>query len=188
MSAVVVPILVEVKPVSGVDDQLFVDTRRKIERSGWRDEALIVSYHFPTCEWLDQQNLGWMDDGCVATLQETCGTAARIGFCHSCQSFHDRISGYYPGGSTGVGSHLEEVFCLLWNEAGNLVQWRAAKESVERGSWRGPTEAAVAIAMLHARKNDPERLKRFLQSLEAEQCIEVCDQCKHLRKQVERCK
>jgi hypothetical protein len=179
----IVPILVEVKPVSGPNDQLFVDTLRKIEQSGWQGEALIVSYYFPD-DGTDQ-HIGWMEDGAIATLQQTRRSPATIGFCNSVQSYFDRISGYYPGGSTGVGSDLEEVFCALWNEAGNLVQWRASKETVERDSWHGPTEAAVAIAMLHARKNNSERLKRFLQSLEAKQCIEVCGQCKHLCKQVE---
>ena len=40
-------ILVEVKPVSGMDDPLFKKTAAKIEKSGWEDDALIVSYFLP---------------------------------------------------------------------------------------------------------------------------------------------
>jgi hypothetical protein len=129
-TSAIVPILVEVKPITGPDDPLFIDTQRKIKQSGWQGEALIVSYHFPqshqTYGWTSagQQHVGWMEDGCVATLQETLRCPARIGFCHSSQSFHDRISGYYPGGQTGVGGELEEKFRSLWREAGNEVQWR----------------------------------------------------------------
>jgi hypothetical protein len=40
-------ILVEVKPVTGKDDPLFKETATKIEKSGWKHEALIVSYFLP---------------------------------------------------------------------------------------------------------------------------------------------
>jgi hypothetical protein len=42
------------------------------------------------------------------------------GFCHEYQSFHDRISGFYPGGSTGGD---EDAIEALWAQATNQVQW-----------------------------------------------------------------
>jgi hypothetical protein len=36
--------LVEVKPIESDKDPLFLSTCEKIERSGWQDDALIVSW------------------------------------------------------------------------------------------------------------------------------------------------
>jgi hypothetical protein len=52
-SSTILKIPVEVKPVSGMDDPLFEETRRKIERSGWENDVLIVSYFLPR-----DQNIG----------------------------------------------------------------------------------------------------------------------------------
>lgn len=46
-----------------------------------------------------------------------------IGFCHSEQSFSDRITGLYDGGCAGDKNLPEDKISSLWAEAGNIVQW-----------------------------------------------------------------
>lgn len=59
-----------------------------------------------------------------AISQETKLKGAAFGYCHSYQSFQDRISGFHPGGSAGGFADLGE---RLWNKAGNSTQWKAIK-------------------------------------------------------------
>lgn len=133
-----VPILVEVKSIDSMDDPLFTETVRKIAASGWQHEALIVSYFLPDEGGL---GVGWLGQFFGPEFgSEPCGdpdptrdwefapfqvtgswSKAAIGFCHSTQSFHDRVSGYYPGGQTGFGD--ENEIRHLWARAGNIVQW-----------------------------------------------------------------
>lgn len=47
----------------------------------------------------------------------------RIGFCNSVQSFQDRITGCYDGGSYGL-IDAKAAIRELWAEAGNQVQWK----------------------------------------------------------------
>jgi hypothetical protein len=48
-------------------------------------------------------------------------SGASFGYCSSDQSYYDRISGYYPGGSwEGVG---HEQAIPLWNKAGDKTRW-----------------------------------------------------------------
>lgn len=48
-------------------------------------------------------------------------SGAAFGYCSSDQSYYDRISGYYPGGSwDGVG---HEQAIPLWNKAGDKTRW-----------------------------------------------------------------
>jgi hypothetical protein len=54
-------ILVEVKPVTGMDDPLFKETVMKIKKSGWKHEALIVSYFLPQSG--GNVGIGWLMDG-----------------------------------------------------------------------------------------------------------------------------
>jgi hypothetical protein len=51
----------------------------------------------------------------------------RIGFCHSEQPYHDRITGRYDGGSCGGEGNIEfaEVD-HLWAQAVNATHWRAS--------------------------------------------------------------
>jgi hypothetical protein len=137
-----IPILIEIKPVSGETDPLFTATAQKIARSGWRHEALIVSYFLPYSECCNELSVGWLCDEAdyikwepdptapltfsswaYAPFQEVgAGSQALVGFCHEYQSYHDRISGVNPH-STGI--HNEASVIDLWAQAGKAVQWRA---------------------------------------------------------------
>lgn len=131
--------LVEVKPVAGMNDELFKETVCKIRSSAWTDEVLIVSYFLPTeglSDW-DCLCVGWLCDREVevylegfdapgermfwdwelAPFQES--TTAVSGFCHYTGGFHDRISGHHRSGFGGDDAKIEE----LWAQAGNVVQW-----------------------------------------------------------------
>jgi hypothetical protein len=134
LTSKVEPVVVEVKPVEEPNDPVFKQTVEKIERSRWRGEALIVSYFLPL------PNIGWMREECAcfnitdpciprcwnwgdASFQTTERHQAIAGFCSAIGSYHDRISGYYPGGQLGADD-AEEIE-KLWRLAGNTVQWRA---------------------------------------------------------------
>jgi hypothetical protein len=59
------------------------------------------------------------------------GNRDRIfGFCHDEQSFIDRITGFYDGGSRGCcGDSDLARFRELWATAGNEVQWKRVRSS-----------------------------------------------------------
>ena len=115
-----------------MDDPLFQETTAKIEKSGWAGETLIVSYFLPPCAYSypDVLCAGWLCEffekpisfcwDC-APFQITDSPKILAGFCHGLQSYHDRITGYYPGGQTGAD---DEAIGALWARAGNAAQWR----------------------------------------------------------------
>ena len=135
-------ILVEVKPVSGMDDPLFKETTAKIEQSGWQHEALIVSYFLPEAD--DELCVGWLAEYYSATVfaDENCGGGfgwdfapfdnggGRVGFNHLSGGYCNRITGHSDGGHRGICTdtstvHWKSLIEIWWRDAGNAVQWRA---------------------------------------------------------------
>lgn len=132
-------VVVEVKPIASMGDPAFGEAVRKIIASGWGGDALIVGYLLPRND-SDQLCVGWLGEDysrfvelpysdrfewTEATFQVVGnGCDAVAGFCHENGSFADRISGYYPGGSTGVPYEKELQIERLWAQAANEVQWR----------------------------------------------------------------
>lgn len=57
-----------------------------------------------------------------AVCQDTYQDGAQFGYCSAIQSFHDRLSGYYEGGSWDGRGHA--LVAKLWREAGSKTQWR----------------------------------------------------------------
>jgi hypothetical protein len=108
-------LLVEVKPVSGTRDPLFVEATHKIENSGWEKDVQIVSHFWPTGSmgWIRQPHAGieaifaaarrrgWIDPRGLKTVLNWKEDAA----------FYGDLA-------------AEESMRALWREAGNLVQWR----------------------------------------------------------------
>ncbi len=141
-------ILVEIKPVATFP----VDVAAEIAKSGWRGETLVlgctipVAYRDPRIKAIDPQCFGWLAEACDG---DTCQSgsdrcvcleptfwwaeailgrwedgAGKLGFCHSCGQFRDRISGGYDGGHPGDGLIKPDEIAHLWTEAGNRVQWK----------------------------------------------------------------
>jgi hypothetical protein len=128
------PFIVEVK---GRSEEIS-GARRKIMRSGWEGDALIVTDHLPT------EGSGPPRLGAVA------GGPCRLVWCVSCKNLRGdepRPSwweGEYVGGAAlGLiecsGGNGECLLCgekpdfpswwgvMLWREAGNRVQWRSPR-------------------------------------------------------------
>jgi hypothetical protein len=122
-------VLVEVKPVTGMDDPLFKEAAAKIEKSGWPHEALIVSYFLPISEVWDAPCVGWLAERCNERFNRQCWwnlapfhEGGGFGFAHDHGSDHNRITG---ADNHGIGS-CDPKIEHYWLEAGNAVQWRAA--------------------------------------------------------------
>lgn len=128
-------VFVEVKPVTLFPSEVAA----KIDASGCEDEALIVGVSLFTGDVFCDNRLclGWlrqsMDDypspgDCVYDWNWAVfgqySTSSRLGFCHCMQSFADRISGCYDGGSYGRRYCDFRHLLALWVEAGNVTQWR----------------------------------------------------------------
>jgi hypothetical protein len=119
----VTQIIVEVKPVTSMDDPLFKETVRKIQDSGWEHEALIVSYFLPAIpDNPDISCIGWLREG-----KDRWGLAPfhssykSLGF-HGCgSSSYDRITGIIN--STGTFSQDPKIKSC-WLKSLNLVQWK----------------------------------------------------------------
>jgi hypothetical protein len=134
-------ILVEVKPVSGMDDPLVKEAAAKIERSGWEHDALIVSYFLPKFihDEITQIGLlciGWIREADDKVFVQAPFQTARpsthrpkVGFCGDKNSV-DRITNYQPPigyghDSNPLGKVDWKYIETLWANAGNAVQWRA---------------------------------------------------------------
>jgi hypothetical protein len=124
-------ILVEVKPVTGMDDPLFKETAAKIEKSGWKHEALIVSYFLPQSEnYPDAVSIGWLTECAEQDAEDAWWEEAPfhhgggLGFHHGGGNWRNRITGFYDGddGTFSNDPRIEDY----WREAGNTRQWRAA--------------------------------------------------------------
>lgn len=124
-------VLVEIKPFTTIEQ--FDVTIAKIENAlretdYWGTEILLLGVA-PSRE-TEEVYLGWLGqffDG--ETIDEPLGIysfddaplTATPGFCHSTQSFTDRISGIYDGGHIDM-MEKTKADCL-WNKATNHVMW-----------------------------------------------------------------
>lgn len=127
-------VYVEVKPV----DSFPEDVADEIDRSGCENECLIVGLT-PTQKWKWNDSvlrLGWLRQGGPPLDHECCGCWADavigswdsnpngFGFCHSEQSYTDRITGKYDGGAFGSAHFDAAKFTSIWRKACNEVQWK----------------------------------------------------------------
>lgn len=139
------PLLVEVKPVfqapCNTSEELtaFNDYIPKIERSGWRHEALIVGAEcfeyadrygdYPGLGLLGEVNGDDEDPGVIKWwwgpgLLFFCSDCRKFSIFHDESSYHCRRSGCYSG-----DGHLESPNLAMirdfWVTAGNRTQWMA---------------------------------------------------------------
>jgi hypothetical protein len=116
------PIIVEVKPALYFTE--LDQYTKKIDESGWEKEALLVGNGPLKCEW-DDFALGLLreSEDWSAALIDDCGKCGKRSFHHSMQSFHCRVSGCYDGDHYNGRSDETDIE-KIWNEAGNLVQWK----------------------------------------------------------------
>jgi hypothetical protein len=134
-------ILVEVKPVSGESDPLFQEAKAKIEKSGWKHDALIVSYFLPEANNIEIGGhdlcVGWLGEFIPwgasneffawtwnsAPFNDRSGS---VGFSHGRNSYHDRITGFYDGNPAllSCGHPSKQQIEKHWHDAGNAVQWQ----------------------------------------------------------------
>ena len=99
-------IYVEVKPVMCFPK----DVAYQIDHSDCEEEALIVGATVPIPNDLNAPCIGWLREDMwwepasfgrwTGSESEAKNEHGRIGFCHTGQSFIDRITGCYDGGSS----------------------------------------------------------------------------------------
>ena len=129
-------VYVEVKPVVEFPQEVA----NQIASSGCDDEVLIVGIRGPVPnDYFCEQNptFGWLCEWCDGPVWDPAvlgrwmqceklqlHSPDKIGFCHTVQSFRDRITGRYDGGVYGYGNMPYSEAEMLWREAGNRVQWK----------------------------------------------------------------
>lgn len=127
-------ILVEIKPYVNLKD---FDTKKIMGSMRgtpyWGKEILLLgSTIFEEYENSIGPALGWLGDFFPEEETEegkggydfewaTFVLHDSLGFCHSLNSYHDRISGEYCGGH--IPTPRWEDVRRLWNQAGNIVKW-----------------------------------------------------------------
>lgn len=119
-------ILVEVKPVIKFPSSIA----KKINKSskGCRELLILGQGPFLSSDLIEIYSIGWLmeiDYACDYWDEAIWGQwelSNKPGFCHKIGSYQDRISGFYDGGCYGAG-YSQDVE-LLWNEAGNIVQYK----------------------------------------------------------------
>jgi len=123
------PLLVEVKPVSSVEDFAeMAPERAKIQQSGWDGEAIIVGSRIwdrPCGDGFYQ--LGWIwspRDGWDDAFPFRCIDCGSYSFASASYSWQCRVKGCYEG--NGHIDRLTDDFQSLFRQAGNMVQWRPA--------------------------------------------------------------
>jgi hypothetical protein len=135
---------VEIKPVNEFPDSVALKIRRAVHENPIfdYDEAAV---RYPPAELLilgdspiferwgsdheESAFLGWFaDERCRAPFGIWRGSESveknptkKVGFCHEIQSFADRITGCYDGGS--YGSDIPPIR-QMWAAACNRVQWK----------------------------------------------------------------
>jgi hypothetical protein len=140
-------VIVEVKSVSRLEDPIAVEAIAKAEKAmkedSRRSDLLLLGHQWPDVKnWIDEVAFGWLgqymgDVGfegwswAEAALgrwegrdRDTKCNHSGYGFCHSEQSFHDRITGRYDGGRFGSSGVDQKELARFWQEAGNRVQWK----------------------------------------------------------------
>lgn len=132
-------VLVEVKPI----DRFCRITANKIDKANDEHEVLLVgstllrddySYYIG---WLGVLDEFFHDLHCrnwaLAPFGLWDAGKGQVGFCHSEETFSDRISGGYDGGCHGALSSTEkgkqklESINIAWNMAANEVQWKKTR-------------------------------------------------------------
>jgi len=134
------PLLVEVKGALTLDE--LRPHTRKIDRSGWDGEALIVG---ATPDLADGTNLSFPDGAVAGLLRERigndgdsqedwwwgpaiwffCRNCRRLSLLHSMATWRCRVTGCYDG-----DHHVEPEPCgsqklrQCWTHVGNLTQWQ----------------------------------------------------------------
>ena len=87
---------------------------RDINLFGWLGEWIDTSETLDTRSWGEAAIGVWESQN-------------RPGFCHSSQSYRDRITGGYDGGCWGDDCASNDIAAQVireyWRHAGNLVQW-----------------------------------------------------------------
>jgi hypothetical protein len=137
------PVLVEVKPA--LADVDYRAAFKKIEDSGWTNEAIVVGASIAEpSPWLGWGRLGlFAIEHWPASHEEPetrfwghseaslfrCRACNRMSFCSRDGEFSCRTSGCYEGDHY-LSSDDEGSNAHLWREAGNRVQWRGARVAV----------------------------------------------------------
>jgi hypothetical protein len=145
-------VLVEVKPVVAFPRDVADEIDRACPGMPWDAEydpddpaastpdreVLIVGCAIPihpsSDSWTTEDAFGWLrQDGgwAEAAFGRWEDGHGSIGFCHTQQSFNDRISGGYDGGSYGGLRFNMAEAKRLWDQAGNATQWKSP-----RRAWR----------------------------------------------------
>lgn len=152
---------VEVKPVARCDEPEFRDAQLKIEMSGCPDEVLLVGLQPFYGPEMDALSIGWLRQSVPVHVEDEDGNvevsmhvwdwgeaafgqwrnSSTVGFCHAVQTFNDRISGEYDGGSYGEASFSERGILELWAKATNAAQWNPPPRKHTRSAedMEGPT-------------------------------------------------
>jgi hypothetical protein len=141
-------VFVEVKPVEIFPENIADE----VDRSGCEDEILIVGTTMLRSEEFTFPSLGWLGEldpemeggkvqriwqsavvGCWSGAQEKneatplapIGNPRRVlGFCPELGYWRDRITGFYDGGCYGHYEGENDRVFRMWQEAGNVVQWK----------------------------------------------------------------
>jgi len=135
------PVWVEVKPEYSIEDleqytskldeagcneEILLVGATPLLKSKFYDDALGLLRESPDFGWLKQWDEAlWM--GCVwldETLKNTCG---KVGFYHSIGSFRGRVCGHHDG-DHHLGGLPDGLIERLWNDAGNVTQWRGIQK------------------------------------------------------------
>lgn len=129
-------IYVEVKPIQWGTDRYSYPTMElaqfeKVRSPGLNCDLLLLGAG--PYERNDDLYVGYCNEPCpendccafeLAVSQDAEGGGVEFGYCDLLRSYHDRITGNYPGGS--YGGHGRRGI-ELWRRAGNAVQWEGTK-------------------------------------------------------------
>jgi hypothetical protein len=139
------PILVEIKPVTELPEEVMEEISISLESSELREkyEILILGVtplNGPV-KVFDEPCIGWLGEWmsrtrhgqkeviklwfCAAPWQNW--RNGGLGFCHSYGSFYDRITGNYDGNTCGDLDVSLQVLQAMWGRAGDITQWKAPK-------------------------------------------------------------
>jgi hypothetical protein len=126
----VLPIYVEVKPAHWINGELDASLFSKAYNHEIGKTANILLLGISPYIEGDTLYLGECNDICnaphnvfsTATAQRVEDGSCHFGYCSAHHSFHDRITGFYPGGESGGHGSLADRF---WKEACNNTQWMA---------------------------------------------------------------
>lgn len=146
------PLLVEVKPIVDWKDGQFDSAARKIKKSGWRYEAIVVGASIEASnENADATRLGQFALGGDPGKPELTGSPAAIGTCpcgggiyDDSDSYHCRRCGLYRGGSTYPINAYDVG--QKWRQAGNLVQWNGVDAQPKPRVLSASSEPLVPLA------------------------------------------